>query len=157
LLLGLMSDARAQGAGIHFKIDFDLMVDCTRPIAVRNFIVHGSGTGVLNQDKSGSADLGLNAGPLASSVHFEGRLGRGATAAPGGSAQVHVVGRNRLRLTWDLPNNQLDATIAISGQGCSASINSRLKPGRTEYTLYDGSTYHYCGRPVGVRASCSVF
>jgi hypothetical protein len=156
LLLGPMSHAHAQGAGINFKLDFDAMVDCTQPIAARNLTVHGSGTGVLNLDKSGSADLNLS-GAVSSTIHFEGRLGQGAAPAPGGSAQFRVVGRNRLRLTWDLPNNQLSTVIAISGRGCSAVVDSRLKPGRAQYTLYDGSTYHYCGRPAISHASCSVY
>jgi hypothetical protein len=157
LLLGLTGHAHAQGAAFHFNGDFALVLNCTEPRAVRNFPVRGVITGVLNFDKSGSADLNLSGEQVSSSIHFEGRLGQGATSAPGGSAQFHVVGPNRLRLTWDLPNNQLTTTIAISGRRCSASVDQRLKAGRAQYTLYDGSTYHYCSRPAIVHTSCSIY
>jgi hypothetical protein len=156
LLLGLTSHARAQGAGINFKGDFDMVVDCTEPRAVRNFPLHGSVNGVLNLDKSGSADLSVSGSSFATSLHFEGRLGQGPAAAPGGSSQFHVVGPNRLRLTWDLPNNQLNNTIVISGQRCSSIVDVRRKSGRV-YTLHDGSTYHYCSRLAITHTSCSVY
>jgi hypothetical protein len=152
-----VSDAPAAVPGIRFRVDFDLMMNCDQPIQVRNFIVRGSGAGVLNLDKSASADIRLNAGLFPKTIHFEGGLGRGSTVAPGGASQVSVVGRNRLRIIWDLPNNQLIGTITVVGQSCSANLGSKLKPGRTQHTFFDGSQFYFCGRPALVRSACAVY
>lgn len=157
LTVVFVSEAPAAAPGIRFRVDFDLMVNCDQPIQVRNFIVRGSGTGVLNLDKSTTADIRLNAGLFPKTIHFEGGLGRGSTVAPGGTSRVSVVGRNRLRIIWDLPNNQLIGDITIVGQSCSASLDSKLKRGRTQYTVFDGSQFYYCERPALIRSACAVY
>jgi hypothetical protein len=151
LWLVLPSDALAQ---IRFHGGFDAVVDCDRPIAVRNFTVHGDASGVLNADKTASADLMVRT-LTASQIHFDGRLGR-TLPAPGGSAQAIVVGRNHLRLIWNLPNNQFITNIVIAGKSCTASVDTKLRRGAREYSLFDGSSFYYCGRPRVVRTTCNV-
>jgi len=116
--------------------------------------IKGEGTATLNPDGSASAELTQTAIVLSSTVHFRGRLG--AQPAPGGTSQMRVSGRSGLRMIWNLPNNQLVVNVRVSGQSCSAQFQPILKPGKTQYTLFDGRTYHYCGRPRAERSSCEV-
>ena len=155
LALGLTFSTAATAGSVNFQIAFTGHVDCYRPIAMNNIPISGSGTGTMNTDGSASADLTETAFILSTQIHFEGRLGR-ATAAPGGTAQVRVAGQHRLLLIWNLPNNQFVVTVNVTGQTCNASFAANLKPGQSEYSLYDGNIYHYCGRPVPVSASCQV-
>jgi hypothetical protein len=46
--------------------------------------------------------------------------------------------------------------IATHGNSCSASFSANLFPGKRQYTLFDGSTIHYCNRPQVGSASCQV-
>ncbi len=157
LTLGLTfsTAAMAEPGSVNFQIAFSGHVDCYRPIAMNGIPISGSGTGSLNTDGSASADLTETAFILSTQIHFEGRLGR-PTPAPGGTAQVRVAGQHRLLLIWNLPNNQLVVTVNVTGRTCNASFAANLKPGKSEYTLFDGNVYHYCDRPVPVSASCQV-
>ena len=157
LALGLAfsTAASAQTGSVKFQIGFSGHVDCYRPIQISNVPISVSGTGTLETNGNASADITETAFILSTQIHFEGRLGR-PTPAPGGTAQVRVAGKHRLLLIWNLPNNQMVVTVDVHGQSCSASFATRLKPGKTEYTLFDGNIYHYCGRPVPQRSSCHV-
>jgi hypothetical protein len=145
------------GSPVRFEVSFGGKVDCDRPLKIDNVPISGRGTGVLNPDGTASADVTQTAFYIFSStIHFEGRLGSPPTAAPGGTAQIRVAGRNSLRLIWNLPNNQLVVRIDVSGRSCSASFASELRPGQSEHTLYDGNQYHYCNAPRVEQASCQV-
>ena len=148
--------AMAQTPIAKFHIHFAGTVDCIQPIRASNIPISGDGTGVLNSDGSASADLTQTAFVFSSTIHFDGRLGARPTAAPGGSAQVRVTGRNSLKLIWNLPNNALVVNIATRGQSCSASFAANLFPGKRQYTLFDGNTIHYCSRPRVAQTSCQV-
>lgn len=148
--------ARAQSPGINFEAGFEMAVTCDRPVQVRDFLVRGTGTGVLHADKSASADLDITT-LTTSRIHFDGRLGGAPRSAPGGTSQVHVAGKNRLRLIWGLPNNLLTMDLVIAGHGCTAIPGMRLKPGQREYSLFDGNGFYYCARPRVLRTSCRVF
>jgi hypothetical protein len=158
LMAGLTfsAQAMAQAPLANFHIHFAGTVDCDQPIAAKNIPISGDGTGVLNTDGSASADITQTAFIFTSTIHFDGRLGAAPTAAPGGTAQVRVVGRNSLKLIWNLPNNALVVNIATRGRSCAASFSANLFPGKRQYTLFDGSTVHYCGRPRVAQASCEV-
>jgi hypothetical protein len=153
MILGLALPTETM-AQIRFQGGFDAAVDCTRPLAVSGVTVHGDASGTLNPDKTATADLDIRTF-MSSRIHFEGRLGR-ILPAPGGSGQVNVVGKNHLRLIWHLPNNDLLVDITISGRSCTARLDTRLKRGFTEYSLYDGSRFFYCGKPRVVSTSCRV-
>ena len=145
----------AEPGSVNFQIAFSGHVDCFRPIAMNGVPISVSGTGSLNTDGSASADITETAFILSTQIHFDGRLGR-STPAPGGTAQVRVAGRHRLILIWNLPNNQMVVTINVAGQTCTANFATNLKPGKSEYTLFDGNIYHYCDRPIPVSSSCQV-
>ena len=142
-------------SSVNFRIGFNGTVDCQSPIALSNVPISGEGTGQINTDGTASADVTQTAFVLSTRIHFEGRLGR-PTDAPGGTAITRVSGKNSLKLMWNLPNNQLVVNIAVRGQSCSASFAAILKPGKTQYTLFDGNTYHYCSKPRVTSSNCQV-
>lgn len=158
LVLGLIfsTGAMAQSSSVNFHVHFSGRVDCTSPLSIRDVPISGDGTGQLNTDGSASADITETAFILSTTIHFAGRLGAAPTAAPGGSAQVRVAGKHSLLLIWNLPNNQLVTRISVAGHSCSAGFEARLMPGKHEYTLFDGSIYHYCDRPRVEQTSCEV-
>ena len=150
---GFANGARAQA--VNFQIGFTGTVDCQQPIALSNVSISAEGTGQINTDGTGHADITQTAFVLSTRIHFEGRLGQ-ANQAPGGTALARVTGKNSLRLIWNLPNNQFVVNVAVRGQSCSASFSSSLKPGKSQYSLFDGNIYHYCGKPRVASASCQV-
>jgi hypothetical protein len=152
----ISSAAMAQGGAVNFQIAFTGHVDCHRPFAISGVPISGSGTGTMTTDGNVTADLTETAFVLSTRIHFEGRLGARANPAPGGTAQVRVAGKNRLLLIWNLPNNQMIVGVTVHGSSCSATFEPRLKPGMSEYTLFDGNIYHYCGRPSAETSSCQV-
>lgn len=156
--LGLMSSATAvaQSSSVNFQVSTSGRLDCESPIQLKNIPIGVRITGALNTDGNGTADLTETAFILSTTIHFEGRLGARPAAAPGGTTQVRVSGPRSLMLTWNLPNNQFIVHIMVSGQSCSASIDARLKPGKSQYTIFDGSIFHYCGRPRFEGTSCQV-
>ena len=158
LMAGLMfsTQAAAQTAVAKFHIHFSGTVDCQQPIQAQNIPISGDGNGAINTDGSAFADVTETAFIFSSTIHFDGRLGARPTAAPGGTAQVRVAGRNGLKLIWNLPNNALVVNIATRGQSCSASFAANLFPGKRQYTLFDGNTIHYCSRPRVAQTSCEV-
>jgi hypothetical protein len=66
-----------------------------------------------------------------------------------------VLPNNRLQGIWDLPNNRLILVIASTGRSCRASLNVALKPGRKEYTFYDGRITYYCSRHRVISSTCT--
>jgi hypothetical protein len=148
-------EVHAQNAVFSFKGGFEAIVDCERPLTLHNLPISGTVTGSLNSDKTGSADLNLIA-VLPSRVHFDGRLGR-TTPAPGGTTgRMQIVGHNRLRLVWDLPNNLLVVDVAVGARSCTASLSTQLKRGQREYSFYNGHAFFYCARPRVTSTSCSI-
>jgi len=154
--LTFSSQAVAQTAVAKFHIHFAGSVDCEQPVQAKNIPISGDGTGAINTDGSAYANVTETAFVFSSTIHFDGRLGARPTAAPGGSAQVRVAGRNGLKLIWNLPNNALVVNIVTRGRSCSASFSANLFPGKRQYTLFDGNTIHYCDRPRVAQASCEV-
>src|SRR6188508_2033629 len=104
LLLGIAFATGASAQTVNFHVSFAGKLDCQAPIALSNVPISAEGSGQINADGTGYADLTQTAFVLSTRIHFEGRLGR-ATEAPGGPALARVTGKNSLRLTWNLPNN----------------------------------------------------
>jgi hypothetical protein len=77
--------------------------------------------------------------------------------APAGSASLHVVGRHTLRAVRDYPNNQIIITMTIRGADCTMRIDQRLKPGKKQYTFYNGSGLSYCSRPIITKTQCTGY
>lgn len=148
--------AKSQTSSVNFQTRFTGQVDCDTPIQLKNIPISWQVTGVLHADGSGTADLTETAFVLSTTIHFEGRLGGSPMAAPGGTTQARVAGPHTLLLIWGLPNNQFVTRITVAGQSCTAGFEAKLKPGKSQYTIFDGSAFHYCGRPRVEGTSCEV-
>jgi len=148
--------AYAQSGSAHIDAKFDLAFDCEQPIFVRNYPMHAVFTGTLNANRSATADLALSGPFINNTIHFDARLGGGATPAPGGSARLNVISSNRLRAAWDLPNNQLVLDIIVRRSSCSTVLAIRLRPGQYQYSMYSGTHYHYCSAYRLISSSCEA-
>lgn len=67
-----------------------------------------------------------------------------------------MVARNQVRAVWDLPNNQLVLNVMAHGRACSANLSFRLKPGKKEYSMFDGSQMYYCSAQRLLQTSCEA-
>lgn len=138
---------------IRARFTFDGVATCQNP-PIANFPIHGEGEGTLSQDRSATLDMNST---VEGRVQYQAKLGGRPTAAPEGSASLNVVGRNTLRAVRDYPNNQVIVTMTVRGSACTVTIDQRLKPGKKQYTFYNGSSISYCSRPTFTRTSCTPF
>ena len=146
----------AQSGAIKFRSGMNLAFDCETPWKVKDYAVRAKLTGVLNADRSASADLAINGFMLNTNVHFDARLGRSVLPAPGGTSQLRVLSRDRIRAVWNLPNNDLILDFVASGRSCSAVLTMRLKPGKTQYSMYSGSKFYYCSVARVLNTDCEA-
>lgn len=151
---GVLFSTSAQA--LNFSFRFTGNMSCMRPVPVSNAPISGSGTGTLNPDGSVTAEISQSLLVFSSSLRFDSKLGPRVTAVPGGTGQVRVAGKQSLKFIWNLPNNTLVVTVNVRGQSCNATFQANLHGGKSEYTFFDGSGYHYCGRPVMTTSSCEV-
>ena len=143
----------AAGKQVRAKFSFDGLATCQQP-AVTNFPIHGEGTGVLSTDRSASLDMNST---VEGRVQYQAKLGGPPTEAPLGSASLRVVGRHTLSARRDYPNNYIVINMTVRGSNCSITIENRLKPGKRQYTFYNGSGLSYCSKPTITRASCEGY
>jgi hypothetical protein len=153
---GLMFSTGAMAQATNFHFHFAGTMSCMQPVPVSNAPVSGDGQGVLNPDGSVNASITQGLLVFTTTVPFDSKLGAGLTPVPGGTGQVRVVGRQSLKFIWNLPNNAIVVTINVRGQSCSASFQTNLFPGKSQYTFFDGAMYHYCGRPTMTSSSCEI-
>lgn len=156
LLVLSFGPAAAQTGSVNLRAAMQLQFDCENPWKVKNYGVRATLTGVLNADKSATADLAINGFFLNTTVHFDTRLGRGSMAAPGGTSQLRVLGSNKLRGVWSLPNNDLILDLTMAGQSCQSHLTLRLKPGKKEYSMYGGTKFYYCSAARVISTSCTA-
>ena len=156
LAFGLMFSTGVMAQAVNFHFHFDGTMSCMQPVPVSNAPISGDGAGVLNADGTVTAEITQGLLVFKTALRFDSKLGSGVTSVPGGTGQVRVVGRQSLRFFWNLPNNSLIVTVNVRGHSCSASFQTNLFPGKTQYTFFDGSMYHYCGRPVMTSSSCEI-
>jgi hypothetical protein len=156
--LTLATSGVAQTSSVNFQVGFSGHMDCHQPQELKDVPIRGDGKGVLNADGSVTADfIQTSFFVLSNTVHFDSRhLGSKPAAAPGGTAEVQVTGQHSLRFIWNLPNNQLITAIAVTGQSCTVNFDEKLRPGKSLYTLFDGSKFWYCDRPRVEHTSCQV-
>ena len=109
----------------------------------------------LSADKTPAADLAIRGVLFTNHVHFDARLG-GTQPAPGGSSSVRVMSSHQLQVVWDLPNNQIILDIAADGSSCSSNFNRRLKPGRTDYSMFDGVRMYTCSKWELLSSTCEA-
>jgi hypothetical protein len=152
-VVGALHAPSVLAQAVRFQLNYQLAWDCTQPIRVSNFVTRVQGSGVLNPDRSASADFQLSSG----TVHFEAKLGGGPLPAPGGTSSLYVAGRDRLRLVWSLRNNDLIVLVRTDGRSCQMSFDARLKPGFHEYVVYNGQGFATCAKPRLVQASCRAY
>ena len=149
-----MLPASSEAAGqLRVKFSFDGLASCQNP-PISNFPIHGEGTGVLSADRSASLDM---TSTIEGRVEYRAKLGGAPIEAPAGSAALRVVGRQTLRAVRDYPNNQIIITMTVRGGACTMTIDQRLKPGKREYTFYNGSGISICTRPTITQTSCQSY
>ena len=150
-LISLPSDAAAQS--LRAKFAFEGLADCERP-AIRNFPIHGDGTGELSTDRSAKLNFSSN---IEGSVQINTKLGAKPSEAPGGTASLRVAGRHTLRAVRDYPNNSIVIDINVVGNSCTMRVANRLKPGKRQYTFYTPGGFAYCSAPRITKTECSSF
>ena len=129
LTLGVVFPTAAIAQSLNFSFKFTGNMSCMSPIPVSNGAISGSGTGVMNQDGSVTADVTQSLLIFSTTVRFDSRLGSGVTTAPGGTAQFSRSGRHKSRFIWNLPNNTLLVTVNVRGRSCTATFQANLRPG----------------------------
>jgi len=152
-IFSLPVSGEAAGQQIRARFSFDGLATCQQP-SISNFPIHGEGTGVLSTDRSASLDMNST---VEGRVQYRAKLGGAPIEAPAGSASLRVVGRSTLRAVRDYPNNQIIITMTIRGNACSMTIDQRLKPGKRQYTFFNGSGISYCSRPQITRTECAGY
>jgi hypothetical protein len=155
MLCGSATPSLAQEGVFDMRFSFDGVVNCTRPLAVQNFALHGEGRAVLYSDKRATLDY-TQRGLSSTQVNFDARLGGAPSPAPGGTASLRVVNRNTLRAVWSLPNNDMILNVSVARNSCVARIDARLKSGAREYSLYDSGILVYCSRPKIMNVACQA-
>lgn len=148
--------AVAQSGGVRLRANMQLQFDCERPWKVKNYGVRATLRAVLHSTNSATADLGIVGFFLNTNVHFDAKLGSGSLSAPGGTSQLRVLGSNRLRGTWSLPNNDLILDLTVTEQSCRADLTLKLKPGKSEYSMYGGTKFYYCSAARVISTSCEA-
>lgn len=143
--------AHAQRAVVNLAFDLDGVATCSRPIAINNFPVRGSGSGALNDDGSASLNFSLNGD---APIRFDAKLGGGARPAPFGTSRLNVVNRNQLRAVWSLPNNDIVLNFRARPGSCQATAVSQLRRGAREHNVVSGGQLAYCGQLRVTRISC---
>ncbi len=156
LAFGLAFSTGASAQALKFHFHFDGNMSCMSPVPVSNAPISGDGNGTLNADGSVQAVITQGLLIFKTSLNFDSKLGPGLTQVPGGTGQLRVTGRSGLKFVWNLPNNSIIVNIAVRGNTCSATFQSPLMPGKTNYTFFDGSIYHTCGKPTMTSSSCEI-
>jgi hypothetical protein len=91
-------------------------------------------------------------------LQWNGRLGGRPTVTAGGTAELRVAGPHSLRAIWREPhNNDVFMDLNAEGQSCSVSVNVKLHPGQTVYTLYNGRNFENCPAIRIVQATCKFY
>jgi hypothetical protein len=134
------------------RFSFDGIATCTQP-AMQNYPLHGEGTGKLSTDGTAALDVDSN---VEGRQKYDGKLG-GRIETPGGSATLNVRSRHSLRVVRDYPNNTLVIDLNVVGKACTVRVESRLKPGRKQYTFATQYGLAYCNRPVITKTTCEPF
>jgi hypothetical protein len=156
LSLTLSQQAVADSGSVTMRSTIKLRFDCETPMRVTNYGVTARFDATLNTDSTAFADLKISGFFLSGNVHFDARLGRRASPAPGGTSQLQVLGRDRLRGIWSLPNNDMILDITAHGNSCAVNLALKLKPGKKEYSLFSGSKFYYCSAARLIETTCEA-
>ena len=151
-ILALPVGSEAAGTTVRARFSFDALADCQQP-AVRDFAVHGEGTGTLSTDRTATLDMQSN---IEGHTSYTAKLGAKAEAV-GGSASLRVAGRHTLKAIREYPNNYIFVYMTVIGNACAMRIENRLKPGRRQYAFQNSTGIAYCSRPRIVRTECTPY
>ena len=138
-------------AQVQAHFTYDAVVNCDKP-SVRNYPIHGEGTGKLSTDRTASLEHQSNVGGRDS---YNVKLGAPPTEANGGSASLRVLGRRSLRAIREFPNNLVIVDINVTGRSCTMKIVNQLKRGQRQYTFPTSLGMAYCAKPQVIRTSCN--
>jgi len=137
-------------AQVQAKFSYDAIANCEKP-NIRNYPIHGEGTGRLSTDRNASLDIRSSVGGR---QKYNVRLGAPATEVREGSASLRVTGRHSLRAVREYPNNILVVDLRVVGTSCTLRIENRLQPGKKQYTFTTALGLAYCDKPQIVKTSC---
>ena len=150
-ILGSIADPAF--AQVTAKFSFDAVANCEKPMMVRDYPLHGEGTGTLSADRSATLNLNSN---IEGNQRYDVKLGGKPIETPDGSATLRVRNRSSLRAIRDYPNSQIIIDIISTGKTCTVKVVSRLKPGKTQYTFSTSFGLAYCDRPRIIKTTCSA-
>jgi hypothetical protein len=148
----LLSVPELSFAQAQARFSFDGIANCQQP-AMQNYPIHGEGTGKLATDGTAALDVDSN---VEGRQKYDVKLG-GRVETPGGSASFHVRSRHSLRVVRDYPNNIMVIDLKVVGRACTLRVESRLKPGRRQYTFATQFGLAYCDRPIITKTTCEAF
>jgi hypothetical protein len=134
------------------RFAFEGVANCHQP-ALANYPIRGEGTGRLTTDGRAELDVDSN---IEGRQRYDTKLGR-TIETPGGSATLRVASRRSLRVVRDYPNNILVIELRVVGKSCKIKVESRLKPGKRQYTFATQFGTAYCDRPVITKTMCEPF
>lgn len=139
-------------AQFQAKFSYDALLNCEKP-NVRNYPVHGEGTGQLSTDRNGSVEIRSS---MSGRQTYNAKLGGKPSEAREGSASLSVLGRRSLRVVRDYPNNTAVVDLRIVGTACTLKVENRLKPGKRQFTFTTPLGLAYCGKPQIIKTSCAA-
>jgi hypothetical protein len=160
VFLSLTSMATA--ASVTFDIRFSAELDCQSPLVLDDIPLAFESTATLKGDGMGIGRLKMTAYHLISFRSAYGvKLGAPPAAipeTPGGTLQLAVLDRTGLSLKIGLPNNVVTVTTRVSenGKNCTSELVSKLRPGKTQHSIYAGNTYFYCDTFTVQNSRCKV-
>jgi hypothetical protein len=138
-------------AQVKAQFSYDAIANCAKP-SLRNYPIHGEGTGILSTDRSASLDFHSN---VSGRETYNVKLGGPAAAAAAGSASLRVLNRKSLRAVRDYPNNTVVVDLRVVGTSCTIKIENRLKRGKSQYTFTTPFGLAYCDKPQIIKTSCT--
>lgn len=150
VIVSVVSFPNTSFAQAQARFSFDGIANCRQP-SLPNYPIHGEGTARLSTDGNASLNVDSN---VEGHQKYDIKLGGRPIETPGGSATLHVASRHSLRVVRDYPNNIMVIELKVVGRTCAMKVESRLKPGRRQYTFATRLGLAYCDRPIITKTTC---
>lgn len=147
--------------GMHFDFNWQVRIGCDGPTVsfpIRNWPAQVNGKASLLANRSTSMELSMSGlGIPTGLLRWNGRLGGRPTTTAGGTAELRVAGPHGLRAIWRQPHNDIVMDLMADQQSCRVSVDVKLHPGQTVYTLYNGRNFENCPEIRIVQATCKAY
>jgi hypothetical protein len=147
--------------GMHFDFNWQLLIGCDGPTVafpVRNWPAELSGKASLLPDRSTSMELSMSGlGIPKGDLSWNGKLGGRPATTAGGTAELRVAGPHSLRAIWRQPHQDIFFVLTADQQSCTMTVDVKLHPGQTIYTLYNGRNYENCPEFQIVQTTCKAY